>query len=707
MITLGDLILQVMADDSQLGPQLQKVEAGTQSWVKSFGGALATGLGAVVAAGIGAAVAGGMAAFNAGNVMDDALDSLLIKTGANGEQLQAMGNDVRAVFGSIPTTAGDAATAISMINQRLGLTGTTAQDAATRLLEMSRLTGGDLIANGEAFTRMMGDWGISSEGASSALDGIFVASQQTGIGADRLMSLVTQFGAPMRQFGFSWGESTAMLAKWEKEGVNAELVMGSMRTAAGKFANENKPLRQGLEETFTAIKNAKDESGALALAMDVFGARAGPDMAAAIREGRFELGDLVSMVENGTGAIMDASEQTAGWQEKLQLLKNRATLALEPLGAKMLDVASVLLDKAIPAVEKLADVVDTYMVPAFESFVGIFDGSTNMGEFGAAFERLRVALAPVAETLMTNFKPAFDATLLVLQQIGGEVMTFLIAQMDKFSVWLVENGPLIDAFSQVLSNAWINVILPALQTAWSFISPILDGLVSIILDIGKFIMQVATGDWAGAWETIKSIGQTAYDSIKLAITNLLDGIAGIMGTSLDEIKTTWQNNWDMLVGIVGTIWEKIKEKVSTTIENVKSFFKNADWGAIGKGVVDGIATGIKNGASAIANAAITAAKAALAAAKEALGINSPSRVAAEQVGKPFAQGVGIGIEKNISDVAARIPAMLSPMLSPSVLPQTAPVPSQAASRSNTVNLYATHVDTNSVARAVRYLEDMA
>ena len=77
----------------------------------------------------------------------------------------------------------------------------------------------------------------------------------------------------MRLMGFSFQDTAALLAKWEKEGVNAELVMGSLRIAAGKFAKDGKPLRDSLLATFDAIKNNKNATAALAQGMQVFAAR--------------------------------------------------------------------------------------------------------------------------------------------------------------------------------------------------------------------------------------------------------------------------------------------------------------------------------------------------------------------------------------------------------------------------------------------------
>jgi phage-related protein len=66
-------------------------------------------------------------------------------------------------------------------------------------------------------------------------------------------------------------------------------------------------------------------------------------------------------------------------------------------------------------------------------------------------------------------------------------------------------------------------------------------------------------------------------------------------------------------------------------------------GSVASAIVSGITSGIENGASAIISAAKRAALAALDAAKSALGISSPSKVFATEVGKPMAQGMALGL----------------------------------------------------------------
>ena len=60
---------------------------------------------------------------NLGTEFDNVNDTIRIGTGATGEALDALMDDFDAVYGSVPTTMDNAATAIANYNTMLGLTG--------------------------------------------------------------------------------------------------------------------------------------------------------------------------------------------------------------------------------------------------------------------------------------------------------------------------------------------------------------------------------------------------------------------------------------------------------------------------------------------------------------------------------------------------------------------------------------------------------
>lgn len=76
--------------------------------------------------------------------------------------------------------------------------------------------------------------------------------------------------------------------------------------------------------------------------------------------------------------------------------------------------------------------------------------------------------------------------------------------------------------------------------------------------------------------------------------------------------------------------------------------------SIGTDLSSGIAKGIKNGEYKAINAAKDAVKKAIAAAKKEGDIRSPSRKMAKQIGKPLAEGVGVGFEDEMPKVLKKV-----------------------------------------------------
>lgn len=302
----------------------------------------------------------GTAAIAAATSVEGAMATIRAGTGATGDNLAALGEDFRAVFKKVPENAQQVSTAIADLNTRLGLTGEPLRQLSEQLLDLAGLTGtqiGPLIAS---TTRVFGDWSVATAEQAKTLDLLFKVSQATGIGVDKLANSLVQFGAPLRQMGFSLTESAALMGKWEKEGVNMELVLGSLRMAMGHFAKANIPMREGLDQTMARIRELGPSAEATALAMDVFGARAGPDMAAAILEGRFAVEELLAQIEASPETIKAAGEETETFAEKLAILRNNATLALEPVGTRLMEALTRVMPQLLAAANYVAALAEKF-----------------------------------------------------------------------------------------------------------------------------------------------------------------------------------------------------------------------------------------------------------------------------------------------------------------------------------------------------------
>ena len=538
-----------------------KTGQGLKGILANVGSGLAKIGGAAIAGGIGLAVAGvtalGTAAFATAKEFDEAFDNVVQQTGITGDALESLKADSKAVFGDLPVDIDESASVLGVLAQRLDMSGEAAQELGKRLLMMGT---DDATKSAELYTRVMGDWGVASEDSAATLDKMFKASQLTGVGVDDLMTKVVQFGAPLRLMGYSIDEAAAMFGKWEKEGVNAELVMGSLRIAAGKFAKEGVPLQEGLRGTIKEIKTMTDGSEALALGMEIFGARAGPDMVAAIREGRFEIDDLVAAMGDSENAILDTAEATFDFGERMQIMKNRVKTALEPIGATMMDSLGKVVDKVAPMIETtIVPLLEEHVVPAVQ----------KLGDALALF--LEGDLGGGLAVLFGEDKAQ------QIMDIANQVGEFVdkLGGMDVIlnTLAIIVGGVLVAAFI-----AWA-------VAAWAAVVPLLPIYAAIAAIVAIVALAVAAwqNDWGGIrtfitdlWtNTLQPIFNTMVEWLQTNIPIALEALAGFWTNTLQPaIQAVGDWITGTLIPTLTTIWEWLATNIPAAIETVTGFWEN-------------------------------------------------------------------------------------------------------------------------------------
>lgn len=556
--TLADAVVYFRGDQSDLEKSTEGAKGKVTSFVGSAGKMLATGLVAGAAA-AGAAIVGiGAAALGMEGEFKQATDALINGTGASGEALADMEQRVRTLKASsagLNTDFGTIGATMAEVNTRTGLTGQALEDMTAQVLQFTRLAGGDAVNTTQKLTRVMGDWGVETENAGDLLDMLYGAGQAFGIGFDDLAGKVVAFGAPLRQMGFSLEESVALFGKWEKEGVNAELAIGSLRIAAGKFAKEGVDLAGGLKDVQERIKGAATESDALSIAMETFGARAGPDMAAAIREGRFELDEAIEALRGTEGGLRDAAERTLGFRERWQISMAQVSDALIPLGGKLAELAERMMPAVTKAVETLMPWVNR-LIDGLISLIDWFAGTTEKGdETGSMLGRATGwastavdAFNSIVSFLRDNFWGALDGT-------GGK-FDFVRQKVDEIMPYiqtLIENVlGFITSFWQSNGDTIMTVARNTLDT----VSTIFTTTLSVILDTVKLFFQILTGDWEGAADTLRNIATTLWDGITTIFRNQLNSIGQIVlgfdlgdagGRVIDSLRRGIENKWGDLV----------------------------------------------------------------------------------------------------------------------------------------------------------------
>jgi len=362
---LGEAFVLLRADGSTLNADLKKqkkdLEKELSSWESSFK-SIGKGLSVAVTPAI---LAMGAAAIKAGADLDDALDTIRIKTGESGEAAKGLEESFKKVFSNVPSSAQEVADALSVIHQKTGLTGEGLETLTEKTLTFARITKTDLNTVLESSQNLFANWGVAAKDQGASLDFLFNVSQKTGVGIDQLMGSLTGAGATLREFGFSIEESAALLGQLEKAGIDSEAMLGGLRKAASSFAKEGVDLKTGLQATVEEIKSLGPGLASTQKALDVFGNKVGTQVADAILKGKLGVKDFYDQLKNSPDTITKAAGETDGFSEKLKVFQNNVTLALEPLGTKLIDIGN----KAMPVLIGLAKAAG-----------GAADGFSNLPE---------------------------------------------------------------------------------------------------------------------------------------------------------------------------------------------------------------------------------------------------------------------------------------------------------------------------------------
>lgn len=313
----------------------------------------------------------------------------------------------------------------------------------------------------------------------------------------------------------------------------------------------------------------------------------------------------------------------------------------------------------------------------------------------------------IVQAAITILSSIIQAGLSVIQAVWSAVWDVIVALLT--TIWdqakiiiqtaLSVISTIIQTAMSLISTIWNaiwNTIVNIVSTVWNIISTVISTVINVIANIIKAVTAAIKGDWTGVWEAIKSIVSTIWDGIKSVVTTAINGVSTAIRIVLNAINSIWSAVWNSIKDVTSSVWDGIKSLVSTTLNGISSIISSimngikdvifsimdgirnvfsTGWETItkvtreginraykavksiagnmlsaGKDFVMGFVRGIKGAIGSAVKVATDMAKSAFDAAKRALGINSPSRVMRDKVGKWVPAGLAVGIMDNLSDI---------------------------------------------------------
>lgn len=286
--------------------------------------------------------------------------------------------------------------------------------------------------------------------------------------------------------------------------------------------------------------------------------------------------------------------------------------------------------------------------------------ASNLANTGLRGEALSTALQDAAlKAAKLKYGPEFGKQMVSLEQLSKRLtmgVTGIFGGL-KIEGLLEKLSSLVDLFEE--NGATANAIKVVFE---SFFQPAIDGVEGFIPKFVSAFIQLQIWALQGLI-AIKPYGFVFRDAATAA---------GIMGSQIQLafgvlafLAVGAATQLLFMLSIVKT-WRDNIIAVGTAVTNLGATITAIDLGQVGRDMMTGLANGITSGASAVVDAMKNAATGAVKAAKGALGINSPSRVLAAEVGQHIPGGIAMGIDDAAGDVEAATQAAVE--VSPNVKP---------------------------------------
>ena len=678
-----------------------------------------------------AAVAGTAASVRAFANFDQAMtNSLAIMGDVSDTMRREMSDAAREVGRTTQFSATEAAESFYFLASA-GLEASQQIEAMPKVAEFAQAGQFDLARATDLLTDAQSALGLAASDAQENLSNLTRVSDVL-VGANTLANasveefseaLTNKAGAAMRDLNMDIEEGVAVLAVYADQGskgseagtrLNATLE-GLTRTArTNKDAYER--LGVAVFDTDGEMRNMADIVGDLEGSLEGMSTEQRNAELASLGLTRQARDGVIALLENSDairdyeGALRDAGG-TTGEVADNQMQTFWAQLGL--VKDNVVDIGLSIGEALMPALmsfvewvqERLPDITSGFQDMA-ERFVSFFTGDTEAAVDESKGHLDGWAIQAIAER---------DKVLESYAQMPPELRAVLPKpdDFDEFVQTSSQAGEdagdgFMDRLREAIAEVWEQDIKPWIDDTlvpW-FTDDFGPRFADAAYEVGKVAgWELLKGLSRGVWYIVhdlpyemgKGWGENARESFERENVDtsrmFSNGMMDLAGNGIGGFRQAWDDDKDQVVEAPATTLLDTLQRAQEEVGR-----DGANWNPLGTSMLTGIRTGLMNSGalSSLRSAASSAVTSALTAARSAMGISSPSKVMAEQVGVPMAEGLIQGLTSQ-ADAISR--AQLS-VLGGSIPSMPSSARMQAAGGRGTPVVIPVMIDVDGVAREV-------
>ena len=342
----------------------------------------------------------------------------------------------------------------------------------------------------------------------------------------------------------------------------------------------------------------------------------------------------------------------------------------------LVDALPVIIDALVDALPQIIEATVTALIAAAPQIV-----EAGIKLLGALVEAIPVIVVELAKAVPDIITAIIDV-LAELPDLIGEVFAEIVTDLVEWGTDMGSKAQklisdLCTKVSNVLRNLpgqiWthlVNAVTRVVQWGQQMLSNASTAMSNMLSKVNSIIQELPGKIWTHLVNAVNKVvawGQQMVSNASTAASNMLSKVASTLqqlpGKVWDYLSQAAQKvvTWGSQLAQKGAA---AATQLFNSIVNGLASLPNK-MAEIGSNIVSGIWNGISSGWNWLTNKVSSLANSLLDAAKDALGINSPSKEFADEVGRWIMPGVGKGLDKSmpatLKDMKAKAGELVSAM----------------------------------------------